>query len=79
MDPSLLRSLADKTYDKRKTSALEVERLVRDSATDLPKLDTIISQLCELSKNPSSNGRSGGIMGLAAASLVLLYRIGVVN
>lgn len=68
MEPSLLRSLGDKTYDKRKASALEVERLVRDSTSDIPKLDAIISQLCELSTNPSSNGRSGGIMGLAAAS-----------
>ena len=73
LDPSLYRALSDKGYDKRKGAALEVERVVREAAgvDDVTKLHHIISQLCELAASVHSNARSGGIMGLAAASSVL--------
>lgn len=74
MEASLHRALTDKAYDKRKGAALEVEKVVREATIgeDVLKLSAIISQLCELAQNQHSNARSGGIMGLAAASCVIL-------
>lgn len=71
---SCVRLLNDKLYDKRKTGALEIEKLVRDlmsskNATQIKKLLRILGQDFTLSQNPSS--RKGGLIGLAAVAIAL--------
>lgn len=72
MEAAVLRGLHDKVYEKRKAAALEVERTVRELATqdDVKKLHLVVAQLCELSASALPISRSGAIMGLAAASCV---------
>ncbi len=72
MDVSFLRRLEDKSYDKRKASALELERMVREMVInhDWNKVDTVLSQLHALSNhsNATNASRNGTIIGLAATA-----------
>ncbi|PVD20795.1 hypothetical protein C0Q70_18956 [Pomacea canaliculata] len=69
-----VRSLNDKLYEKRKSAALEIERLVRDFVTT-NQVDQIKRTLKVLggdfaySQNP--NTRKGGLIGLAAVAIGL--------
>ncbi|GAO46427.1 ARM repeat-containing protein [Saitoella complicata NRRL Y-17804] len=75
MDPHLQRGLHDKLYEKRKAAALELERLIRDTAAlpdSLPKLRQIVDQLCADTYSSSHpHIRNGGLIGLAAACIAL--------
>ncbi|KKA29278.1 hypothetical protein TD95_002511 [Thielaviopsis punctulata] len=75
MDASIQRSLCDKFYDKRKTAALELERVVRHLVIqrEYDAIDTIIDQLCNDFTYQSSMplARNGGLIGLAAAAIAL--------
>ncbi|KAK9897395.1 ARM repeat-containing protein [Cystobasidium minutum MCA 4210] len=67
--------LLDKTYDRRKTAALEVERMVRECLLhdDKARIKAILQQLVTLASTPGNPAasRNGGIMGLAGASISL--------
>ncbi|RSH91056.1 hypothetical protein EHS25_010232 [Saitozyma podzolica] len=71
MDPSILRGLNDKIYDRRKAAALELEKLVLSS--DVPRISSIIDQLCGMfsSSNSALHTRNGGLIGLAATAIAL--------
>ncbi|KIJ57093.1 hypothetical protein M422DRAFT_218953 [Sphaerobolus stellatus SS14] len=75
MDPALVRVLTDKLYEKRKATALELEKLVRDcqQTGDAVRINQIIDQLLELFV-PTPNAlhvRNGGLIGLAATAIAL--------
>lgn len=75
MDKSLKRGLLDKIYEKRKATAIELERIVSEclESNDKQRLETIIKQLRnEFAYNiHDPQARYGGLMGLAAVSLAL--------
>ncbi|OQV15099.1 Protein VAC14-like protein [Hypsibius exemplaris] len=74
LNQNLLRLLTEKIYEKRKTAALEVERMMKDYVLNgntamIQKLIKVLAQDLTLSDN--SNYRKGGLIGLAAASIAL--------
>ncbi|KDE05818.1 hypothetical protein MVLG_03762 [Microbotryum lychnidis-dioicae p1A1 Lamole] len=73
MEAVMLRNLADKAYERRKNTALELERVIKDCVAidDVKRLELIIGQLCTLVESHNSHARSGGIMGLAGTSIAL--------
>ena len=75
MDPNITKALNDKLYDKRKSGALELEGLIRDSlqANDYDRIQRIVSQLCHEYAYAvhQPHARNGGLIGLAAASIAL--------
>jgi vacuole morphology and inheritance protein 14 len=75
MDPNITKALNDKLYDKRKSGALELEGLIRDSlaAQDHGKIQKIVLQLCHEYAYAvhQPHARNGGLIGLAAASIAL--------
>lgn len=75
MDPNIQRALTDKLYDKRKSGALELEGLIRDSlaANDQDRIAKIVNQLCHdfAYQVHQPHARNGGLIGLAAAAIAL--------
>ncbi len=75
VDKSIKRGLNDRIYDKRKTAALQLERVVKEcmSNGEMDKIDLIIK---ELRSNYAyavhqPNARYGGLIGLAAVAIAL--------
>ncbi|GBN00640.1 Protein VAC14 [Araneus ventricosus] len=69
-----VRALNDKLYEKRKTAALEIEKMVKDfqrvgETGEIRKLLRVLGQDFTLSQNV--NSRKGGLIGLAAMSVAL--------
>ncbi|KAF2012158.1 ARM repeat-containing protein [Aaosphaeria arxii CBS 175.79] len=75
MDVNITKALNDKLYDKRKSGALELEGLIRDSlaAGDHDRIQKIVHQLCHEYAYAvhQPHARNGGLIGLAAASIAL--------
>ncbi|KAF2739500.1 ARM repeat-containing protein [Polyplosphaeria fusca] len=75
MDANITKALNDKLYDKRKSGALELEGLIRDSlaAGDHDRIAKIVRQLCHdyAYAVHQPHARNGGLIGLAAASIAL--------
>jgi len=75
MDPNITKALNDKLYDKRKSGALELEGLIRESlaAVDFDRIQKIVHQLCHEYAYAvhQPHARNGGLIGLAAASIAL--------
>ncbi|SMN22674.1 similar to Saccharomyces cerevisiae YLR386W VAC14 Protein involved in regulated synthesis of PtdIns(3,5)P(2) [Maudiozyma saulgeensis] len=75
MDKSIIKGLNDKVYEKRKTTALELEKLVKQCLVDndYARIDKIISELCRdyayALHQPMA--RNAGLMGLAATAIAL--------
>ncbi|SCU77873.1 LAMI_0A02630g1_1 [Lachancea mirantina] len=75
MDKSLIKGLSDKLYEKRKATALELEKLVKQCLAegDFARIDNIIDELCRdyayALHQPMA--RIAGLMGLAAAAIAL--------
>lgn len=74
-DKSIKRGLNDRIYDKRKTAALQLERVVKECMNneEMDKIDAIIK---ELRNNYAyavhqPNARYGGLIGLAAVAIAL--------
>lgn len=70
----VVRGLNDKLYEKRKTAALEIERMVKEFQSNnevkqIQKLITILTNEFAVSHNPHS--RKGGLIGLAATAIAL--------
>eukprot|EP00111_Clytia_hemisphaerica_P021141 TCONS_00062279-protein len=70
----VVRGLNDKLYEKRKTAALEIERMVKEfqannDVKQIRKLITILTDEFAVSHNPHS--RKGGLIGLAATAIAL--------
>lgn len=70
-----MKGLNDKLYEKRKSTALELERLVKQCVMDenYARIDKIIDELCRdytyALHQPMA--RNAGLMGLAAAAIAL--------
>ncbi|XP_060518778.1 protein VAC14 homolog isoform X2 [Cylas formicarius] len=69
-----VRALNDKIYEKRKTAALEIEKMVKEFAAvnntgQIKKLLKVLGQDFALSSNPRS--RKGGLIGLSAVAIAL--------
>lgn len=72
--PAVLRGLADKLYEKRKNSALELEGIVKQlaQAGEHEKISAVINLLTtEFTYSPQANHRKGGLIGLAAVTVGL--------
>ncbi|CCK69034.1 Vac14p KNAG_0B06040 [Huiozyma naganishii CBS 8797] len=75
MDRSIIKGLNDKLYDKRKATALELEKLVKSCVIegDYARIDKIIDELCRdytyALHQPMA--RNAGLMGLAATAIAL--------
>uniref|UniRef100_A0A8R1DTG3 Protein VAC14 homolog n=1 Tax=Caenorhabditis japonica TaxID=281687 RepID=A0A8R1DTG3_CAEJA len=69
----IIRSITDKSYERRKAAALDVEKLVRDlfNNNQLSQLDRCLTVLAELINSGNSNQRKGGLIGMAAAAIAL--------
>lgn len=74
-DKSIAKGLSDKLYEKRKATALELEKLVKQCVLegDYARIDKIIDELCRdyayALHQPMA--RNAGLMGLAAAAIAL--------
>ncbi|GAA5808622.1 hypothetical protein MFLAVUS_002014 [Mucor flavus] len=70
--PSLVKGLTDKIYDRRKTAALEIEKLVRDNENSKERITQIVDTLVqEFVYSGNAYARYGGLIGLAATSIAL--------
>ncbi|KAK5579174.1 hypothetical protein RB653_008853 [Dictyostelium firmibasis] len=73
--PSIvLKNLADKNTDKRKTGAQEIEQLIREhhSNDDQAVIKTIIKQIStEYADSAQGNNKKGGLIGLASVAIGL--------
>ncbi|KAJ6637968.1 Protein VAC14 like, partial [Pseudolycoriella hygida] len=68
------KALSDKTYEKRKAAALEIEKMVSEfnkakNANQIRKLLNLLGNDFSISRD--SNKRKGGLIGLAAVSIGL--------
>ncbi len=70
---SVIRNLSDKSYEKRKSAALEVEQLMRDLVSkDEDKIKSVIQfVVTNFSESPQGNTRKGGLIALAATAIGL--------
>ncbi|KAI8836478.1 vacuolar protein 14 C-terminal Fig4p binding-domain-containing protein [Chytriomyces cf. hyalinus JEL632] len=71
---ALSRQLQEKLYDKRKTAALEIERLVREAlvVNNTTKVDRIIQAIVgDFAYSTLPNARNGGLIALAAVAIAL--------
>ncbi|TPX63447.1 hypothetical protein CcCBS67573_g08682 [Chytriomyces confervae] len=71
---ALSRQLQEKLYDKRKTAALEIERLVREAlvVNNTTKVDRIIRAIVgDFAYSTLPNARNGGLIALAAVAIAL--------
>lgn len=75
LSSSTLKNLGDRSYEKRKQAALEVEQRVRDKNTinDTESINKIIRILKkEFIESTQGNQRKGGLIGLAATAIGLM-------
>ena len=75
LPPIVQRSLGDRSYDKRKNAALEIEQLVKSlsEAHNVPMIQSIISVLAkDFCTSMNANYRKGGLIGLAATAIGLM-------
>ncbi|EFO14527.2 hypothetical protein LOAG_13991, partial [Loa loa] len=70
---TLVRTLTDKLYEKRKAAALDIEKQVRDllQANRLSQLEKLLAVLSGLTTAQNAHARKGGLIGLAAAAIAL--------
>ncbi|KAI9319811.1 hypothetical protein BX666DRAFT_1332611 [Dichotomocladium elegans] len=70
--PNVVRELTDKTYDRRKVAALEVESLVKETKEDPEKITLVIDELVQdFVYSSDFNAQCGGLISLAATAIAL--------
>lgn len=72
LSTTLVKTLTDKLYEKRKTAALEIEKMVRELVTaqsyeQIERICRVLSEHFVLSQN--GNFRRGGLIGIAALAI----------
>lgn len=75
LPPMVLRSLGDRSNEKRKNAALEIEALVKNlqEANNLIMIQNVIASLSkDFCTSMNSNYRKGGLVGLAATGIGLM-------
>jgi len=78
LPPAILRSLGDRSYDKRKNAALEIEALIKalQENNDTDRICSVIAMLGQdFATSTNANHRKGGLIGLAATSIGLMQDI----
>uniref|UniRef100_A0A915N8W2 Protein VAC14 homolog n=1 Tax=Meloidogyne javanica TaxID=6303 RepID=A0A915N8W2_MELJA len=70
---TVVRTLTDKLYEKRKAAALEIEKQTKEliKSNNMADVEKIISVLEQLTTTPNGNMRKGGLIGLAATAIAL--------
>ncbi|KAI8146760.1 vacuolar protein 14 C-terminal Fig4p binding-domain-containing protein [Fennellomyces sp. T-0311] len=69
---TVIRELTDKTYDRRKVAALEVESLVKQNKESREQIIGIIQELVnDFVYSADSNAQCGGLISLAATAIAL--------
>ncbi|KAF6027017.1 VAC14 [Bugula neritina] len=74
LPPLVIKQLNDKMYEKRKSGALEIEKILKDYAAkeDFQSIEQIIVCLGkEFANAPTAQPRNGGLIGLAACAIAL--------
>ncbi|GAX25894.1 vacuole morphology and inheritance protein 14 [Fistulifera solaris] len=75
LPPLLQRGLGDRSNEKRKNAAMELEALIQTLPEHSTLIDTILQILAkDFCTSMNSNYRKGGLMGLAATAIGLLQR-----
>eukprot|EP01084_Bolivina_argentea_P259123 437113_1 len=75
LSPAILRGLGDRSYDKRKGAALEVEALLKrlQAREDTDRICNIIALLGQdFATSTNANHRKGGLIALAGVSIGLM-------
>ncbi|CAH3026669.1 unnamed protein product [Porites evermanni] len=71
---NIVRGLNDKLYEKRKTAALEIERMVKEfvANNDVRQITRLTAVLAdEFAVSHNNHSRKGGLIGLAATAIAL--------
>lgn len=77
LPPTLMRNLGDRSYDKRKSSAMEVENLIKQLQENgnVPRIRAIVKMLGQdFCRSTNANHRKGGLIGLAATAIGLMHK-----
>ncbi|XP_074645513.1 protein VAC14 homolog [Tubulanus polymorphus] len=74
LSASCVRALNDKLYEKRKSAALEIEKMVKEYVTlnntnQIKRLLKVLGQ--DFASSTNSHPRKGGLIGLAACAIAL--------
>ena len=75
LPPAILRGLGDRSYDKRKTAALDVTSLIKNlqEAGERDRIANVINLLAqEFTRSRNVHLRKGGLIGLAASAIGLV-------
>lgn len=75
LPPTLLRALGDRSYDKRKNAALEIESIAKSlqESNNVVLIHSVISVLSkDFSTSMNAQLRKGGLIGLAATAIGLM-------
>lgn len=75
LSANVRRNLTDRSYEKRKSAALEVERIVKECIAEGKKAEifNIVDVLVkEYAYSQMANSRKGGLIGLAATAIALM-------
>jgi vacuole morphology and inheritance protein 14 len=75
LPPLVQRSLGDRSYDKRKNAALEIEQLVKslNEAHNVPMISSVVAVLAkDFCTSMNANYRKGGLIGIAATAIGLM-------
>ena len=76
LPPMVQRSLGDRSNEKRKNAALEIEALIKSlqEANNMAMVNSVIQVLSkDFCTSMNSNYRKGGLVGLAATAIGLLH------
>eukprot|EP00743_Colponemidia_sp_Colp-15_P004953 GILK01005338.1.p1 GENE.GILK01005338.1~~GILK01005338.1.p1 ORF type:complete len:691 (-),score=126.29 GILK01005338.1:140-2212(-) len=75
LSQTVTKNLTDRTYDKRKQAALEIETLVRqlnETRNDVRIRAIINALVSDFINSPTAHARKGGLIGLAATGIGLM-------
>lgn len=61
----MLRGLSDRSYEKRKSAAMELEQIIRDDPAHSKVKSIIAIMNTDFISSTQSNLRKGGLIGLA--------------
>ena len=74
MEDHITRGLSDRSYDKRKNAALEIEATIKalSESKDTDGVRAVVQSLAtDFAASTNPNHRKGGLIGLAAATIGL--------
>jgi vacuole morphology and inheritance protein 14 len=78
LQQTILRNLGDRSYDKRKNAALDVENLIKQlqDTGDTNRIRDVVTVLGkDFARSTNANHRKGGLIGLAATAVGLMSEV----